>query len=373
MQPTENDFKLAHILVHHSLKLKPKEKVLITTSDLGSSPLIKAVYIEALKAGAYPLVDTQFDFYINRNVSHGFAYQFYKHANTWQENYVPVELLKASVEWADAFVRIVSINNTKELNQVSKEKITNRMKLVRPYFDTLVNKDRWILTYYPTEGMALQAGMAYDALLEFYFKACIVDYDKMKKDLTGIEKILDKGKKVRIQGKNTDLSFSIKGRLAKAAYGQRNIPDGEVFLAPVHKTVEGYVYFDYPSIYSGSEMSGIYMEFKNGKVVKATAEQGQDEVDSILNTDEGARYLGELGIGTNYNIRDAMKNTLFDEKIGGTIHIALGRSYEEERGGAPKGGNVSAIHWDIVKNMKLTGSLLTVDDKPLLKEGKFLI
>jgi aminopeptidase len=146
-----------------------------------------------------------------------------------------------------------------------------------------------------------------------------------------------------------------------------------VFLAPVHKTVEGHVYFDLPSVYSGSEMNGIYMEFKEGKVIKATAEQGQEEVDSILNTDEGARYLGELGIGTNFNIQRAMRNTLFDEKIGGTIHLALGRSYEEERGGAPNDGNVSAIHWDIVKNMKLPGSILYIDNKPLLKEGKFLL
>lgn len=373
MNPTANDFKLAKILLHHSVKIKPKETVTITTSDIGSTPLVKAVYIEALKAGAFPIVDTMFDFFINRNVANGLSYQFYKHANPWQQNYIPEKLFSSLVDWTDAFIRIVSINNTKELTQVPKEKITNRMKLVRPYFDTLINRDRWILTYYPTEGMALEASMSYDALLEFYFKACLVDYGKMKQSLSKIEGVLDKAKTVQIIGKNTDLTFSVEGRLAKAAYGQRNIPDGEVFLAPVHQTVNGHVYFDFPSIYSGSEMSGIYMEFKNGKVIKAKAEQGQAEVDAILSTDEGARYLGELGIGTNYNIKRAMKNTLFDEKIGGTIHLALGRSYEEERGGAPKNGNISAIHWDIVKNMKLKGSVLSLDGRPLLKEGKFLI
>lgn len=373
MQPTTNDFKLAQILIHHSLKLKPKEKVVITTSEVSASPLVKATYIEALKAGAYPIVDTMWDFFINRNVSNGLSYQFYKHANKWQENYIPTPLLESIVNWSDAYVRIVTINNTKELSQTPKEKITNRMKLVMPYFDKLINKDRWVLTYYPTEGMALEAGMAYDALLEFYYNACIVDYNKMKKSISKIERTLDKGKTVRIVGKDTDLSFSIKGRLAKAAYGERNIPDGEVFLAPVHQTVEGHVYFDYPTNYSGSEMSGIYLEFKKGRVVKAVAQQGQDELESILNTDPGARSLGELGIGTNYNIKEAMRNTLFDEKIGGTIHLALGRSYEEKRGGTPVGGNASAVHWDIVKNMKLKGSILTVDDKPLLKEGVFTV
>lgn len=373
MRPTQNDFKLAQILLNHSLKIKPKEKVMITTSDIESTPLVKAVYIEALKLGAYPLVDTQFDFYINRNVSHGLSYQFYKHATTWQQGYVPDKLLKAMVEWTDAFVRIVSINNTKELARVPKDKITNRMKLVRPYFDTLINKDRWILTYYPTEGMAQAADMSYDELLDFYFEACIVDYAKMKKDLSKIEKILDEGSEIHIQGNKTDLKFSIKGRLAKAAYGQRNIPDGEVFIAPIHTSVEGHVYFDLPSIYSGSEMNGIYMEFKQGKVIRASAEQGQEEVDSILSTDKGARYLGELGIGTNFQIQRAMKNTLFDEKIGGTIHLALGRSYEEQRGGAPTDGNVSAIHWDIVKDMKSPGSVVSVDGKPLLREGAFVV
>ena len=373
MNPTANDFKLARVLLHHSVKIKPKETVTITTSDIGSTPLVKAVYIEALKAGAFPIVDTLFDFFINRNVANGLSYQFYKHANEWQQNYIPEKLLGALVDWTDAYIRIVSINNTKELAQTPKEKITNRMRLVRPYFDKLVNRDRWILTYYPTEGMALEAGMSYDALLDFYFKACLVDFEKMKRSLTKIESALDNAKEVRIVGKHTDLKFSIAGRLARAAYGQRNIPDGEVFLAPVHQTVEGTVFSDFPSIYSGSEMSGIYMEFKNGKVVKAKAEHGQAEVDAILNTDAGARYLGELGIGTNYNIKQAMKNTLFDEKIGGTIHLALGRSYEEERGGAVKDGNVSAVHWDIVKNMKLKGSVLSIDGKPLLREGKFVV
>lgn len=371
MRPSSRDFKLAKIMLNHSLSVHPKEKVLITTSEAGASPLVKAVFIEALKLGAYPVIDTSIDFVLNRSFSHGYAYQFYKHANDWTLNYLPKELLDSKIAWADAYVRIVSISNTRELSQVPPEKILVREKLFRPYLDKIVDKDRWVLTYYPTEGMALEAGVSLDWLLDFYYKSCIVDYVKMEKEMKKLEKILDDGDTVRIVGKDTDLAFSIKGRLAKAATGERNIPDGEVFLAPVHQTVEGTVYFDFPSSHNGAEVSDVHLEFKNGKVVKAKARQGNATLQKTLNSDTGSRSFGELGIGTNYNIKRAMRNTLFDEKIGGTIHLALGRSYREKRGGAPTGYNESATHWDIVKDMRKKESVLYVDGKEIMKDGKF--
>lgn len=375
MQPSENDFKLARVFLNHSLSMKPKEKLLITTSDLVHTPLVKAVYIEAMKMGVFPIIDSEIDFYIGRNLNYGYAYQFFSLANEWQLKYLPNEILKAKTDWADAYVRIVTIHNSKELSQIDTAKVTARSKLARPFFDKMIDSDRWILTYYPTEGWAQEAGVSYDWLLDFYFKSCLVDYKKMERELLKIEKVLDKGKTVRIVGKDTDLSFSIEGRLAKACYGERNIPDGEVFLAPVKQTVEGKVYFDFPTEYAGADMEGIYLEFKKGKVVTAKAQRGQDSLEKILNTDSLSRFLGELGIGANYNIQQAMRNTLFDEKIGGTIHMALGFAYHEKRGGIPdpKQQNNSAIHWDIVKNMKLKGSQLLIDGKPLMKEGTFLV
>lgn len=373
MQPTTKDFKLANIVLGHSLRLKPKEKLMIATSDSGAFPLVKAIYIQALKLGAYPVIDTQIDFMINRSNMGGFAYQFYKLANDWQLNYVPDQILDSKIKWTDAHIRIVTLDNSKELNQIPPEKLLLRSKLLRPYSDKIVDSDRWILTYYPTPAMAQEANVSFDWLLEFFYKSCLVDYKKMQKKLLSIEKVLDQGKIVRIVGRDTDLSFSIEGRLAKAAYGERNIPDGEVFLAPVYQTVEGRVYFDLPTQAYGQEIHGVYLEFKQGQVMKAKAKQGQKALEKILATDKGAKYLGELGIGANYQIKKPMKNTLFDEKIGGTIHLALGRSYKEERGGAPKGFNESAIHWDIVKSMKNKESILYVDNKPLLKAGKFVI
>ncbi len=370
MLPNEKDYQLAAVLLDHSLNLKPREKLLITVSDSAAFNLVKAVYVEALKRGAYPLVDTQIDLHLNRSHINGFSYQFYKLANEWQLKYVPTSVLKAKIDWADAFVRIVTLDNTKELAQIAAEKITRRQKLMTPIIEKMIDSQRWVVTYYPTPAMAQDAGVAYDWLVEFYYQACLVDYEGMKEKLKKLEAVLDAGKRVDIKGKNTDLSFSIQGRLAQAAYGQANIPDGEVFLAPLEKTVEGHIYFDLPTIYAGSEVEGIYLEFKAGRVVTAKAERGEEALNKILRTDEGARYLGEFAIGANYNITQAMKNTLFDEKIGGTIHLALGRAYKEKRGG---GTNESAIHWDIVKDMRYPNHQVQVDGRVILKEGKILV
>lgn len=358
---SNQDTKLAKILLEHSLNIKPKEHVLITVSGKDAEPLVKAVYIETLKMGAYPMVD---------GGGEDLSYQFYKNANEWQLSYIPEDVVKAKFDWADAYVRIYAEENNRELAQIPTEKLTARSKLIRPLMDPMIDSNRWVLTFYPTHGMAQEAGMSLDSFTEFYFGSVLVDYKKMERELKTLEKIMDEGKRVHVVGKQTDLWVNIEGRLAQACYGERNIPDGEVFLGPVHTDVEGEVYFDLPTIAYSHEVRGIHLEFRKGKVVNATAEQGQDALDKMLSTDDGARYLGEFAIGANYNIENAMKNTLFDEKIGGTIHMALGRSYKEKRGG---GKNESAIHWDIVKDMRLPGSSVTIDDKEVLRDGKLLV
>ncbi|KXK26468.1 MAG: Aminopeptidase T [candidate division WS6 bacterium OLB20] len=373
MQPTENDYRLAGILLDHSLEIKPKEHVLISVSEHISNGLIKAVFEETLKRGAYPLVDSLTNFYLNRASFDGLNYRLLNDGNDWQAGYVPETVLNSIVDWADAFVRITSVFNKKELSGVDERRITGRMKTVRPIFDKMVNSDRWVLTYYPTPAMAQAAGVSLSWLQEFYYSAVLVDYSRMKRELTGLEKILDAGSQIRIRGDRTDITLDITGRLAKAAYGERNIPDGEVFLAPVKNSAQGEIYFDLPTIYAGQEMRGITLTFENGKAVAARAEAGQKSLDRILSTDEGARFLGEFAIGANYRITQPLLDTLFDEKIGGTIHMALGRSYMEERGGAPHGGNESAIHWDIVKDMRLPGSVVEVDGTPVLKDGRLLV
>lgn len=359
MTPTDKDFELARVLLDHSVSIKPQEKVLISVSDAGMS-LAKAVYIETLKRGAYPLLDVTVN---------GMAYNFFTHANDWQVSYVPEAIIKTQIDWADAYIRIAAEENSRELAGVDPAKLQVRSKIIRPLMDPMIDSDRWILTYYPTAGMAQEAGMSHDSLRDFYFGACLVDYKKMEKELKGLEKLMDQGKTIHVVGKETDLWVSIDGRLAQACYGERNIPDGECFLAPVTNGVNGEVYVDLPTLAYGTEVQGIHLEFKEGKVIKAMADRGDAALQKMLETDRGARYLGEFAIGANFNIKNAMLNTLFDEKIGGTIHMALGRAYKDRRGG---GENESAIHWDIVKDMRLPGSTLTIDDTVVLKDGKFV-
>ncbi len=373
MIPSEKDRKLAAIFLDHSLQIKPKEKLLIEVSDFQAWNLVKALYIETLKRGAYPMIDFDFLYQGNRASHQDLLYEFFKHAGDWQLHHLPKEIFQAKIDWADAFISIVTPSNLNELKQIPHEKLAVRRKLFSPYRNTIVNRDRWLLTYYPTQAMAQEAGVNLNWFIDFYYQVCLVDYKKMAKELVSIEKVLDKGNKIQILGKDTDLRFSIEGRLAKACYGERNIPDGEVFLAPVWQTVEGTVFFDLPTNYAGAgEVNNIHLEFKKGHVVKAQAAVGEEILQKILATDSWAKCLGELGIGANFNIKQPLKDTLFDEKIGGTIHLALGMSYREKRGGAPTNHTDSAIHWDIVKNMKLPGSVLLIDDKPLLKEGKFI-
>jgi aminopeptidase len=359
MFPTEKDFQLACVLVDHSVKVKAKEHVLIVTDDLGL-PLAKAVYSEVMKRGAYPLIEIS---------TSGLAYTFYSLANDWQLAYVPDEVIKAKYNWADAFVRIVADENLRELASIDATKLTTRAKLMRPYSDIMLKK-RWILTYYPTAAMAQEAGMSLVEMRQFYFDSCLVDYDAMQKRLKKLERVMDQGKMIHMVGQQTDLWVNIDGRLAQECSAECNIPDGECFLAPVTNGVNGEVYFEFPTLAFGHEVSGIRLEFKDGKVINASAERGEEALQKMLDTDVGARYLGEFAIGANFSITRGMLNTLFDEKIGGTVHMALGMAYKDRRGG---GENESGIHWDIVKDMRLPGSVLMIDGKVVLKEGKLLV
>lgn len=355
----DKDTQLARVMVDHSVKVKDKEKVLIVTDDLGL-PLAKAVYCEVLKRGAYPLIDI---------ATGGLSYSFYSLANPWQLSYIPDPVIRAKYEWADAFVRIVADENLRELASIDPSVMSARGKLMRPYSDIMLKK-RWILTYYPTAAMAQEAHMSMDEMRQFYFDSCLVDYVAMEKSLKKLAQIMDRGKMVHVVGHLTDLTVNIAGRLAEPCSGECNIPDGECFLAPVTDGVDGEVYFELPTLAYGHEVAGIHLRFEKGKVVKASAERGDGALQKMLATDEGAKYLGEFAIGANFNITRGMLNTLFDEKIGGTIHMALGMAYKDKRGG---GENESGIHWDLVKDMRLPGSVLTIDDEVVLKDGELVI
>lgn len=357
--------RLAKIFIEHSLSVKAKDNVVICSSDTYPEDLIRECYKGCLKKDADVYLDLiGFNFLLDRTSVGDFVKTFYENANDRQLKNLST-VYKEISSWGDKFIRITTIDNYQQLAGVDSEKIQTKAKSYQPWFDEIIDKD-WILTYYPTNAMAQKAGMSFTELLDFYFKAVLIDYKKMKQEQKKLAKAIDKGKTVHIVGKRTDLTLSIEGRTAHTCSGEKNIPDGEVFTGPVEDKTEGHIFYEFPGIYSGKEIKGIYLEFKKGKVIKAQSETNQKELEKILDTDPGAKRLGEFAIGTNYGIKNYMKETIFDEKIGGTIHTALGRSYDDPTGW---GKNKSAIHWDIVKDTRTKGSYVEVDGKKVLENG----
>lgn len=367
--------ELARVFVEHSMKVAPKDKVVISTSDLIPIDLIRETYKLCLQKGAYVYLDIMgFNLFLDRSSYGDLVRTFYDYG-TEDQFMNPSEIYKAISEWGDKYIRITTLDNYSHLAGVNQEKLQWSAKASHDWFRTIIDDKKWVLTYYPTEAMAQQAGMSMTELEDFYFGATNVDYTAMDAEGQKVLDLMDAANTVRIIGEKTDLTIDITGRLAKNAAGSANVPDGEVFLAPVHTNTSGHIYYDLPFARNGREIEGAYLEFEKGKVVKASAEKGEDILMNGLDTDEGARYLGELGLGLNYGIQRVMKNTMFDEKIGGTVHVTLGNAYEYERGGNPdpKTHNKSAIHWDLVKDMRKPGSRIEVDGEVRFEDGKWLV
>lgn len=368
--------KLAQVFVEHSAKVKKGDKVVISTSDLLPLDLLREIYKLCLDKGAYTYLDIMgFNYFLGRSSYGGLSRIFYEKATEDQISNPP-EIYKAIADWGDKFIRITTLDNYSNLAGIEGDKVQQIAKSYHDWFRIIIDQKDWVLTYYPTEAMAQKADMSMDALVDFYFDATLVDYDKMSKEAEKVAKVLNDANLVRIIGEKTDLKIDISGRKAKSSAGDANIPDGETFLAPVHTKTEGYIYYDLPFSKEMGDIVGAYLEFKDGKVVKATAEQGEAALMAGLDTDEGARYLGELGIGLNYGIQRVMKNTMFDEKIGGTVHVTLGEAYTYADGGGnpdEKTRNKSGIHWDLVKDMRKPGSKIEIDGKVMFEDGKWFV
>lgn len=349
--------KLASILVNHSLKVKKGDTVLISSSSELAKPLVLEVFREVMKAGGNPMTSIAFEETANI---------FYDTAAPHQiMNFPETKLFEAKK--IDCFVNIRASANKKALSNIDPKVISERSKVLKPISEEIVNRKRWILCNYPTNGLAQEADMSLEEYEDFVFGATNIDWNRVKQKETKLKNALDKANNVHIVGKDTDLKLSIRGRKAIPCYGERNMPDGEVFLSPVEDSAEGHIYYEMPAIYQGKEVLGIRLKFRGGKVVEASADKNEKFLIAMLDTDKGARYLGELGIGVNYGIQNFSKDILFDEKIGGTVHLAVGRSYEEAGG-----KNVSAVHWDMIKDLRRGGALY-LDGKAIQKNGKFLI
>jgi len=355
--PEPRTVKLADILVNYSLKVKKGERVLINSSSELAKPLVLEVYKNVLKAGGHPSVNIAFEEMSNI---------FYNIATKEQLlDFPKAKFFEAKS--VDCVVNIRASVNKRALSNVDSKRIAERSKVLKSISEVIVNEKRWVLCNFPTNALAQETDMSLEEYEDFLYSATNIDWEKVRKEEMKLKRVLDKGNVIRIVGKGTDLTLGIKGRKAIPCFGERNMPDGEVFLSPLESSAEGEIYYDLPAIYQGKEVLGIRLKFKKGKVVEASAEKNEKFLIAMLDTDKGARYLGEVGIGVNYGIKHFSKDILFDEKIGGTVHLAVGRSYKDAGG-----KNESAIHWDMIKDLRAGGAIY-VDGTMIQRNGRFLI
>ena len=350
--------KLAQLAVRYSVFVKPGEKVIIS-GGTEAIPFLIELYKEIILQKAHPIV---------RITLPEISDFFYKHATKKQINYFPVHWMN-TVKQADKYIGVSTELNTKELTSADSKKISARQKIVHKISEYICNekdKIRRCTIAYPVHALAQEAEMSLTEYENFVYKACLQDWKKLGKQLDKIKNTFEKGKEVHLIGKNVDLEFLIKGKNAIADKGEENMPGGEVFMAPIRTSLNGWIKFDYPAIEFGKEVTNIFLKFKNGKVIESNASKNEDFLKEMLATDKNSSYVGEFGIGCNPKINRFTKNLLFDEKIGGTIHLALGMAYKDNGG-----GNDSAIHWDIVKDMKKAKIIL--DGRVVQKHGKWLI
>lgn len=351
--------KLANMLINYSVELKPGEHILIENIGEGID-LTKALIKEAYKAGGVPFVT------IKNNEVNRILY----------ENCTAEQMDKAAAYEAvrmkdmQAYIGIRAAENVSELGDVPSDKMKIYMEhYSKPVHSELrVKNTKWCVLRYPNNAMAQLAGMATEYFEDFYFDVCTLDYGKMSKAMDKLIEFMERTDKVRIIGKGTNLSFSIKGLPAIKCDGKMNIPDGEIFTAPVRESVNGEITYNTPALYQGFTFENIHFEFKDGKIIKAEAND-TERLNKVLDTDEGARYIGEFAFGVNPYIKKPMKDTLFDEKIQGSIHFTPGNAYDEANN-----GNKSAIHWDLVyiQRPEYGGGEIWFDDVLIRKDGLFV-
>lgn len=350
--------KQAKILIDYSLKVKPGDNVIILSEFVGR-PLVLELYKYLIKkrAGEVRLKFSDYEF----------SEAFYKNASISQIKHFP-QIEMDETKSVDCYIRIGSPINTRGLTGIDQKRISQRAKVTRPILDYRVEKTRWVITKFPTNAQAQEANMSLSDYQDFVFSAINkVDWDKLYQQQEKLRKLIDKTSEVHLMGDETDLKLNIKGRKAVNSAGKNNMPSGEVFTSVIENSTSGFITYSFPAVYSGREFHSVKLEFKNGKVVRATAEKGEKDLNKILDTDKGARYIGELGFGNNYKIKRFTKDILFDEKIGGTIHIALGSGYKETLS-----KNKSAIHWDMIKDLRKGGEIW-FDDKLAQKDGKWVL
>lgn len=361
--------KYAEVLVDYSTKVKQGDLVIIRAESSLCQPLIKEVYKLVVQKGAHPIVKCSIE---------GLSELFIKYASDEQLEYID-PMTKMEYEKADVVISVGAPLNVKNMAKADSKKMAKRSSATRELSTIMLNRAakgelRWVIADYPTNALAQEAKMSLDDYTDFIINSCYLDlnnpiakWQSIGKEQDRLTELMNGGKKLHITGEKTDITFSVEGRKWISCSGLNNFPDGEIFTSPVEDSANGEIYFDFPAIYRGNESHKIWLKLENGKVVDAKAEKGEEFLLSMLDMDQGSRFVGEIAIGTNDRVKDVTGNILFDEKIGGSIHMALGASYPETGG-----KNESGLHWDIIKNMK-ENSKIYLDDKLIYENGKFVI
>lgn len=361
--------KYAEVLVDYSTDVQKGDLVIIRAESIHAKELVKSVYKRVIEKGAYPLIRTAIG---------DMAELFIKYASDELLDYVdPITEMEYKI--VDKYISIGGPLNTKNMARADLSKLARRGKATKHLSEMMLERSakgeaKWVIADVPTHALAQEARMSMDEYSEFLFKSCYLDLDdpvaklkELDEKQTKWAEYLNNVKVLRVVGDRTDITFNVEGRRWISCSGLNNYPDGEVFTSPVEDSVNGEIYFDYPQNYRGNEAHGVHLWIENGRVVKATADKGEDFLNAMLDMDEGARGIGEIAVGTNDMIQEVTGNILFDEKIGGAIHMACGASYPETGG-----QNVSGLHWDLIKNMK-NGGKIYADDVLIYENGKFII
>jgi aminopeptidase len=354
--------RLAELLVRHSVRVQPGEKVLIEAYDIPTDmtvALIKAV----AAVGGQPLVSTY---------QQPVLRALYQAASADQMQLIGA-VERQRMEGVQCYIGMRGSHNTAEMSDVPREKMDlyERHWWNHVHSQVRVPKTKWVVLRWPSPAMAQSAGMSTEAFEDYYFNVCAgVDYDAMQRAMEPLEALMRRTDQVHIKGPGTDLRFSIKGIGVVPCFGERNIPDGEIYTCPVKTSVEGYITYNCETLYRGTLFTNVHFEFNQGKIVKAEAGANTAKLNEILDSDEGARYLGEWSFGVNPYISNPMRDTLFDEKIAGSFHLTPGQCYKEA-----SNGNDSQIHWDIVcrQDPAVGGGEIWFDGVLIRKDGRFVL
>ncbi|MEG1559843.1 MAG: aminopeptidase [Clostridia bacterium] len=362
----ERLFKLANTLLKHSLGLE-RGDIFEISAHFAAKPLVKAIVEEANKIGARPNVIFD-DPEVSRLVLDGIdlndevlSRDYYKKVSSWGiKRYNDIK----------AVIFISALENDSEMSNIDRKKLCLRNEERKTFNDILINERKWVSLDYPTMAQAQKAKMSYDDFYDFCMDVCLVDYKHMANCFVPLKALMERTDRVHILGNGTDLSFSIKGIPVIPCSGECNIPDGEIFTAPIRDSVNGVLQYNTETGMHGHTFKNVRFEFKDGKIIKASCDGNNDALNSILDSDAGARYIGEFALGVNNLITKPFGNTLFDEKIGGSFHFTPGEAYAES-----DNGNKSIIHWDIVciQTPEHGGGEIYFDDVLVRKNGLFVI